>query len=171
MGNCSSATLTQNSSVRGVFRMGIARETSKTRQAPESCSGPSVCAGSSGWELIAAMGRQLTSRHSLAVTPIFSDDLWQISVTRKATALEKQVTCPWLKTRLDSKVKELLHSSWLTGATQTAQLSSPCEARMWGNKSHQTRDHDNRTLKFWKQKLPLPSLRSACCFHAGTTVS
>lgn len=41
MGSCPSAVPTQNSSVRGVFGMGIAHEIPKTRQAPKSCDGPS----------------------------------------------------------------------------------------------------------------------------------
>lgn len=91
MGNCSFVTPAQTSSLRGVFGMGIAHETPQTRQVPKRCNGPSVSA-------VLGMRAhccyvETSYPDPLTVTPIFSNDLWQISVTKKSTALEKQVTC------------------------------------------------------------------------------
>ena len=156
LGNSSSATPTQNTRARGPFGMNIAHETPKTRQAIKVAM-VYFQALSQCWELTA-------SGHSLAVSPVFFDDLWQVSITSEAAALENQVTCPWMKARL---VKEFLHSSWLR-ATQATQSSDTCETRMWGNKS--TRDHDMELWKFKSKSCPCLLWRMHIDVHAVTSV-
>lgn len=110
MENCPSASPTQHTTVRGVLETGIARESPQNRQAIKLQWSIGNCYPRAEHSLLPE-GDFL---HPLALIPIVSSDLWQVSITSEAATLGKQVTCHGIKARLDSEVKEeLLCSSWL----------------------------------------------------------
>lgn len=104
MENCPSASPTQHTTVRGVLETGIARESPQNRQAIKLQWSIGNCYPRAEHSLLPE-GDFL---HPLALIPIVSSDLWQVSITSEAATLGKQVTCHGIKARLDSEVKEEL---------------------------------------------------------------
>ena len=117
------------------------------------------------WGITASMGGFQTPRHPLALTPIFSNDLWQVSVTSEATTLGKQVTCHWMKTRLHSKVKKLLFSSLLAQQKPLSPVGPGMQG--WGEiKVIEKEIMITEAFNFFKQNLPLSTGRRQSLFRA-----